>query len=327
MDARVGALRTAAVVATVVGTAGSLLLSRGRQLAPLTAEEQRTALALRRHVEAIASEPHNIRHPSALRRAEDYITATFRAAGYTPARRPYRVALSEVANVEAERRGRTHPERIVVVGAHYDSVADVPGADDNGSGVAVLLELARRHAAAPAAAVTVRFVAFVNEEPPYFMTSDMGSLVYAREAAAAGEDIAAMISLETLGYYREEKGTQHYPAPFHLLFRDRGNFVAMVSNVGSAAVLRRAASAFRRATTLPVIAVPAPERIPGIGWSDHWSFWQSGFRAIMLTDTAPYRNPHYHSADDTPDTLDYERLARVVTGCTEIVRSLSGWRE
>jgi hypothetical protein len=155
------------------------------------------------------------------------------------------------------------------------------------------------------------------------MTETMGSLVYARAAAARGERIDAMLSLESMGYFTDTAGSQQYPAPFSMFFPDRGNFLAMVSNFRSFSLLRVARSAFKSATTLPVVASPAPERIPGVSWSDHWSFWQQGFRAIMLTDTVPFRNPHYHSSTDTPDTLDYDRLAEVVSGCLAIVDRLA----
>jgi hypothetical protein len=171
-----------------------------------------------------------------------------------------------------------------------------------------MLELACRHAALATVASTVRFVAFVNEEPPHFMTAAMGSFRYAAEAAARGDDIVGMMSLETIGYSSDVPGSQHYPLPFRLLLPP--------------VALRTASRAFRSATRLPLLASPAPTWIPGIAWSDHWSFWQHGYHAIMLTDTAPYRYPHYHLATDTPERLDYERMAQVVTGC---VAAICAW--
>jgi Zn-dependent M28 family amino/carboxypeptidase len=286
-----------------------------------TPEEQTIAAALRRHVAAIANSPRNLSRFESLQRAAAYIDGELTRAGYDPRHQAYEVAGRQVANIEAERRGSRRPARIIVIGAHYDSVADSPGADDNGSGVAVMLELARRHAAPATVASTVRFVAFVNEEPPHFMTADMGSLRYAAEAAARGDDIVGMMSLETIGYYSDVPGSQHYPFPFHLLLPDRGNFLAMVSNLGSVRALRAASRAFRSATRLPLLASPAPAWIPGVAWSDHWSFWQHGYPAIMLTDTAPYRYPHYHLHTDTPERLDYERMAQVVTGCAAAIHA------
>jgi Zn-dependent M28 family amino/carboxypeptidase len=259
-------------------------------------------------------------HYDSLQRTAAYIDEEFSRAGYVPRRQVFEVEGRRVANIEVERRGSRRPERVLVIGAHYDSVADSPGANDNASGVAVILELARLNATS-APPVTVRFVAFVNEEPPYFMTAEMGSWRYAADAAARGDNIVAMISLETIGYYSDEAGSQRYPFPFGLVFPNRGNFVAMVSNVRSVGALRRAAKAFRSATCLPLIASPAPSAIPGVAWSDHWSFWKHGYRALMLTDTALYRYPHYHSNSDTADRLDYERMARVVTGCDAIIQA------
>lgn len=315
-----------AVLLTLIGTAKSaIVVSRTRQLGELSPRELEVAAALRRHVEAIASEPHNIAHYPALQRAATYIEQQLQRAGYTPMRQSYLVGPHEVANIEAEHAAAPAPgrTRVVVFGAHYDSAGTAPGANDNASGVAALLELARLTAMAPGGGAAVRFVAFVNEEPPYFMTDAMGSHVYAARCAARGEDVAAMLSLETIGYYSNDPGSQRYPPPFHRFLPKRGNFLAMVSNFRSAGLLRRVARAFGRATTLPVIAAPAPENVPGVSWSDHAAFWQHGYPALMLTDTAPYRYPHYHTREDTPGNLDYERIARVVTGCTAVIRALS----
>jgi hypothetical protein len=290
------------------------------RLPELTPDEHAVAIALRRHVLAISTAPRNLRHYESLRRTAAYIDEEFSRAGYDPRHQAFEVEGRRVANIEAERRGGRRPDRILVIGAHYDSVDDSPGANDNASGVAVMLELARLHATS-APVVTVKFVAFVNEEPPYFMTPAMGSWRYAAEAAARGDNIVAMISLETIGYYSDEIGSQRYPFPFGMVFPNRGNFLAMVSNVRSAGRLRTAARAFRSATRLPLIASPAPAAIPGVAWSDHWSFWRHGFRALMLTDTALYRYPHYHSNSDTADRLDYERMSRVVTGCDGVIQA------
>jgi hypothetical protein len=295
-----------------------------RRITPLpeaTPEQHATAVALQRHVGAIAKAPRNLWHFESLQRSAAYIDGELTQTGYAPRHQTYEVAGRHVANIEAERRGSRQAGRIIVVGAHYDSVGDSPGANDNASGVAVMLELARQHAATATVAATVRFVAFVNEEPPHFMTAAMGSFRYAAEAAARGDDIVGMMSLETIGYYTDVPGSQHYPLPFRLLLPDRGNFLAMVSNLGSVRALRAASRAFRSATWLPLLAAPAPAWIPGVAWSDHWSFWQHGYPAIMLTDTAPYRYPHYHLSTDTPERLDYERMAQVVIGCAAAIRA------
>jgi Zn-dependent M28 family amino/carboxypeptidase len=211
---------------------------------------------------------------------------------------------------------------IVVVGAHYDSVMGSPGANDNASGVAALLELAKEFCAAGPRR-TLRLVAFVNEEPPFFKTGEMGSLVYARAARAQGEKIVAMVSLETIGYYSEAEGSQEFPfPPLRLLYPTRGNFVAFVGNFASRRLLRRSLAAFREAGAFPAEGLVAPEWLVGVDWSDHWSFWRSGYPAIMITDTAPFRYQHYHSRADTPDKLDYGALARVTTGLREMVEVL-----
>lgn len=264
------------------------IVTTNRQSTPLTAltpDEHVIAAALRRHVVAIADTPRNLWHYESLQHAAAYIDGEFTRAGYQPRHQVYEVEGRRVANIEAERLGNRRSDRILVIGAHYDSIADSPGANDNASGVAVMLELARMHAVS-AAPLTVRFVAFANEEPPYFMTAAMGSFTYAAEAAARGDDIVAMMSLETIGYYSDASGSQRYPRPFNLILPNRGNFLAMVSNIGSVRALRTASKAFRSATRLPLIASPAPTSIPGVAWSDHWSFWRHGYRAMMLTDTA-----------------------------------------
>lgn len=210
-----------------------------------------------------------------------------------------------------------------VVGAHYDSVAGSPGANDNGSGVAAALELARL-ARGASRAKALHFVWIVNEEPPFYRGDDMGSRRYLRMAAARGDRIAGMFSLETIGYYSDERGSQHYPPPLGLIYPDTGNFIGFVSNVSSLSLLRAAIGAFRRHARFPSEGVAAPALVPGIDWSDHASFWEGGHDALMITDTAPYRYPHYHMATDTPDRIDYERLARVVTGLHGMLTELTG---
>jgi hypothetical protein len=224
-------------------------------------------------------------------------------------------------NIEAEIRG-ARPE-IVVIGAHYDSVFGSPGANDNGSGVAALLALARRFAGKPTGQ-TLRFVAFANEEPPYFQTEQMGSLVYARQCKARGDQISAMISLETMGYFSDAPGSQTYPSlgirPF---YPSTGNFIGFVGNIRSRALLHRAILLFRQQAKLPSEGGALPSFLPGVGWSDQWAFWQCGYPAFMITDTAPFRYPHYHEATDTPDKLDYDRFALVVSGVEKMIAELA----
>ena len=202
---------------------------------------------------------------------------------------------------------------IVLVGAHYDSVFGAPGANDNGSGVAALLALARRFAGKQTHH-TLRFVAFVNEEPPYFQTSQMGSFVYAGRCKARGDRIAAMISLETIGYFSDAPRSQTYPvAVLGAFYPKVGNFIGIVGDVRSRWLVRRAIAEFRKDGKIPTEGAALPAFIAGVGWSDQWSFWQHGYPGIMITDTAPFRYPHYHEATDTPDKLDYDRFALVVS--------------
>ena len=286
-------------------------------LLPLTEEERHLRGRLRQHVSALAGEigERHVGRASALEQAALYIERVLTAGGYDVARQPYFVGDQEVRNLEAERLGVTSATEILVLGAHYDTVPGSPGANDNASGVAALLELARLfHDRRPAR--TIRFVAFVNEEPPFFTTDLMGSVVYARRCRARRENIVGMFSLETIGYYTNVPGTQQVPGPalFHRLYPSTGNFIGFVANLRSRQLMRRAGGHFRRATCFPSEGVAAPTAIPGIGWSDHWAFWQEGYQAVMLTDTAPFRYPHYHVPSDTPDKLDYDGLARVVAG-------------
>lgn len=279
---------------------------------------------VRRHVEMLATTigERNIWRYTALQRAADYIAAEFETSGYTPQRQTYEVSRVPVSNIEARLTGTTKVQEIVVIGAHYDTITDCAGANDNGSGVAAVLELARRFAAKPQDR-TIHFVAFVNEEPPFFQTSQMGSVVYATAAKTRGDRIVGMLSLETMGYFSDEKGSQQYPAPVAGLFPDVGNYIGFVSNVSSARLLMRARRAFKKRTSLPVHGAAIPEAITGVGWSDHWAFWQSGYSAMMVTDTAPFRYPWYHTAQDTADKLDYARLDQVVDGIEGVIEALS----
>lgn len=244
-----------------------------------------------------------------------------RSFGYSPQQHRYSGAGMEFQNLEAALPGTAQPDRIVIIGAHYDTAGGLPGANDNGSGVAATLELALAFANQPQKR-TIRWLFFANEEPPFFQGPLMGSYVYAARCRERKENIEAMISLETIGYYSDEAGSQQYPAGFHAGYPDRGDFLGFVSDLRSAPLLRRVVKSFRDGTLLPSEGSAAPAGIPGVGWSDHWSFWQFNYRALMVTDTAPYRYPHYHSPQDTPEKLDYDRMARALSGLTAVVKDL-----
>lgn len=297
-------------------------------LPPLTADERALAPLLKRHIEAIASREHNVAHHDELEKSARYIEAALETYGYAVNRQSfdaddYVSDSKSVRNIEIviEPRDPNPAAETLVVGAHYDSARGAPGANDNGSGTAAVIELARLLSDLKGkAARRIRLVLFVNEEPPYFRTQEMGSLQYATALAARKEQVAGMYSLETLGYYASEPGSQRYPFPFGLIFPDRGDFLAFVGMLDARPLLRASIASFRSHTKFPTIGGVAPAFIPGIDFSDHWAFAQHGFPAIMLTDTAPYRYPHYHTFKDTPDKVDTEKLARVVKGIERMIR-------
>jgi Zn-dependent M28 family amino/carboxypeptidase len=280
--------------------------------------------ALRAHVTKLAGDigERNVFRPQALRRASAYIEQTWQAQGYNVARQEYQTRGETVANLEVTRKGIEASAGIVVVGAHYDSVAGSPGANDNGTGVAALLEIARRLTTGKLCR-TVHLVAFVNEEPPFFKTPSMGSRVYTKMARARDDDIRAMLCLETIGYYSNAPDSQHYPPLFNLFYPERGNFIGFVSNFRSRPLLKQAVAAFRAASDFPLEYASTFSFIPGVDWSDHWAFWRKGIPALMVTDTAPYRYPYYHSSLDTADKVNYPQLARVTEGLVAVVMALA----
>jgi len=317
-----------AVVALIASAAWYGLSVPGHRhagpLPPATAEEHDLALRLAAHVVAIASVPHNVKHYSELEQAAQYIERTLQELAYAIDRQVFSVAGRAVRNIEAKLDPGVEPEASLVVGAHYDSYNDAPGANDNGSGVAAILELARLLKGWQPQRLRVRFVLFVNEEPPYFRTPDMGSWRYAELLSERGEEVHGMISLETLGSFSEKPGSQRYPAPFSFVFPSTADFIAFVGLPGSRAFLHEVIGSFRRHTAFPSIGGLAPDAIvPGVGWSDHWAFEGFGYPAIMVTDTALFRYPHYHLPSDTPDKLDYARLARITKGLERVVREVA----
>ncbi len=237
--------------------------------------------------------------------------------GYEVARQSYSINEEPVANLVAELPGGRRRDEIVLLGAHYDTVPGTPGADDNASAVAVLIEVARiMRGMKPAR--TVRFVSFACEEPPYCYTSDMGSRVHARECRVKGEKIVGMLCLEMVGFYSTERGSQKVPATIprvlHPLFPQRGDFLAAVGNLRSWRLLWQFRRGFKRAVKFPLFSIALPERVQEIRRSDNSSFWDQGYPALMLTDTSFLRNANYHQTSDLPETLDYERMAEVAVG-------------
>ena len=294
-------------------------------LSPLSADAMTVRNHLAQHVQALAGKigERHLWRPAALDQAVRYIEATWHGQGYRVARQPFVVAGQTVYNLEVESPGSARRDEIVLVGAHYDTVPGSPGANDNATGTAAVLELARLLVGQQLPR-TVRFVAFVNEEAPFFQHDTMGSWLYARRARARGEQIVAMFSIETIGYYADAAGSQHYPFPFGLFYPRIGNFIGFVGNIASRALVQRSLAAFRQHTAFPSEGVAAPGSMTGIGWSDHWAFWQEGYPALMVTDTALFRYTPYHTRNDTPEQINYDRMARVVTGLAYVVTTLAG---
>jgi hypothetical protein len=290
----------------------------------LRAQELALRDALKRDVTTLAGEigERNVVNADSYARAADFIDRSLRAAGCSVSRQTYVVEGVTCANVEGEVRGQ-QSDQIVVIGAHYDSVDGSPGADDNASGVAALLALARAFGKTQPQR-TLRFVAFANEEPPYFQSTQMGSWVYARRCREREEKVVAMIALESLGFYSDAPHSQAYPAALEALYPTTANFIAFASNVGSRGLLRRVVETFRAHASVPSEGGALPEEITGVAWSDQWSFWQHGYEAVMVTDTALFRNRNYHTANDLPATLDYGRLMLVVEGLHAAVAELAG---
>lgn len=304
---------------------------------------------LRYHVDALASKigERNVNHYDRLAVAATYIDKVFSKVGYKVGRQTYQAGGRDCQNLEVElqpapaatpRSGLApakqptgkiapaKPREIVIVGAHYDSANGSPGANDNASGMAALMCLSWRFAHRPRStklgARTLCFVAFVNEESPYFQTDQMGSLVYARRCRQRQENIVAVLSLETIGYYSDAVNSQRYPPFLSAAYPSTGNFIGFVGNIASRPLIDRVTTSFRRHARFPSEKGAMPDLLPGVGWSDHWSFWHEGYPGVMVTDTAFYRYPHYHRASDTPDKLDYDRLARVVDGLVSVVAEL-----
>lgn len=269
---------------------------------------------LEAHVRAlVACGPREMIHPEALDAAAAYIEGQFQAAGGRLSRQAYEVRGRKVANLIA----RFGPEPrlggagLRVLGAHYDTCQGLPGADDNTSGVAVLLEVARYLGAHPPVD-PVELVAWTLEEPPHFRSAEMGSRVHARTLKASGLPVRLVLSLEMLGTFEDAPGSQHYPLlGLDWIYPDRGNFLALVGGWGDGWKVRWAKA--RLQGDLPIWSINAPSGIVGIDFSDHASYWKEGLPALMLTDTAFFRNPRYHTDQDLPERLDYHRMAQATT--------------
>ena len=256
-----------------------------------------------------------------LAQAADYIEEKLRSYGCHTTRQAFIYKGNTYHNIITEVKGTgSVQDGILVIGAHYDSAEGTPGADDNASGVAGLLELARLAEKSPMKR-TVRFVAFCLEEPPVFMTKHMGSYIHANSLHDEGIKVFGMISLEMLGYYCHVKGCQYYPSSlFKLAYPGAGNFIAFVGNFSSRRFSGRVKESFASLSEIPVESLNGFSVIPGVDFSDHRNYWKFGYPAFMITDTAFYRNPNYHEQGDTADTLDYDRLSVLIA---DLHRALS----
>jgi Zn-dependent M28 family amino/carboxypeptidase len=293
-------------------------------LPPLTPDQQALAAELSATVHTLAAEigERNVFNPGKLADAEVFLGSSLTRLGYQVRRQVYNVMGVPCANLDVEIAGTKRPDEIVVIGAHYDAVRGCPAANDNGSGVAATLALARRFAGSRPER-TLRFVFFANEEPPFFWTDDMGSLVYAKACKARRENIVAMLTPETIGCYFDEPGTQRYPIPVQRWYGTTGDFIAFIGMHESARLIHRVVGTFRKTTPFPAMGAGLPSIVPMVGASDHWSFWRQGYPALMITDTAPFRYIHYHKKTDTAEKLDYPRMARVVSGLAHVVEGLA----
>jgi len=291
-------------------------------------EPAELAARLRQHVDVLSDliGPRHLGQPETLTAAAGYIEQQFQALGDAVQQETYPVGGREATNLVIERTGTAAPQSIVLLGAHYDTVPGTPGADDNASAVAVLIEAARL-LRGRSGRRTVRFVAFSCEEPPHFYLETMGSQVHARRCRERGEQLVGMLCLEMVGYYTDAPHSQKLPPGIprwlHWLFPRRGNFLAAVGNPRSWRLNLAFRRGFKRGSRFPLFTICLPELIPEIRRSDHSSFWDQGYPALMLTDTSFLRNPHYHQATDTADTLDYPRMAEVARGVAGGVAQLA----
>jgi Zn-dependent M28 family amino/carboxypeptidase len=264
--------------------------------------------------------PRDFSYPENLQRMAIYLKKRFEEAGARTELQEYVVDEHKYYNVIAS-FGPNQGERLII-GAHYDTCCKLPGADDNTSGVAGLLALAPLLAKVNLKQ-RVDLVAFTLEEPPYYRTDGMGSAQHAKMMKDQNIKVSLMIALEMIGYFTDQPDTQEYPVPLlKAIYPTTGNFIAVVGGMKERKIARRIKSKIVASTDLPVYSINAPAFLPGIDFSDHLNYWQHGFPAVMLTDTAFYRNKHYHTAYDTPEKLDYERMADVIRGVYHFIITL-----
>lgn len=273
-------------------------------------------LALEEFTRKISTEfsPRDWRHVDNLNKLSDFISTEFRRTNSNVYFQEYLVNGETYRNVISEYGSLEKGAPTIVVGAHYDAFRELDGADDNASGVAGLLELGRM-LSLQSPSVKVVLVAYSLEEPPFFRSEQMGSAVHAESLVNSKENVRLMISLEMIGYFSDLPGTQSYPSSIlNLFYPSEGNFIAVIGPLSLSAATINFKKAFLNSVSLPVKSMNAPSMIPGIDFSDHLNYWHQGFDAIMVSDTAFFRNLEYHKSDDTYDRLNYDKMAEVVTG-------------
>ncbi|MGD8962748.1 MAG: M28 family peptidase [Desulfobacterales bacterium] len=284
-------------------------------------DRQQTQKRLHKHLHdlTVTIGERSVSRPENLKKTADYISSFYEELGFVVDTQAYSYAQLPVANIIVEISFGKNPRQRFLLGAHYDSVSGTVGADDNASAIAVQLEVARLLAQQPnkdALDLAVKFVSFALEEPPAYGTRHMGSRVYARAARAQKEKIDGMICLEMVGYACHEPGCQSYPFPLMFMdYPETGNFIGIVSNFKSHGFAKNLLAQFQKNKDLPAVKLTVPFNgyiMPAVRLSDHASFWDTGYKAVMVTDSAFFRNPYYHTAGDTMDKLDFEFMAEVV---------------
>lgn len=298
--------------------------SRRAPLPRLDADDLFLRTRLHDHICEIADGPRNINHFASLESAATYIEDTLREYGHHPQIQRFETAGRTVRNIEVviEPDHVTAHTPTVILGGHYDTDGTSPGAHDNGTGVAAALELSRLLKTLQPKTHRLRLVFWVNEERPWGKTKNMGSWQHANKLRAENQNIVGAIALETLGYFTSEPNSQELPWPFNFVFPTVGNCVAFVALPGSRCFLEHVTRAFRASSPFPSIGGLAPGAVEGVDLSDHWAYHQFGIPALMVTDTAPFRNPYYHAPDDLPETVDYDSLAHITRGLEGMLRRL-----
>lgn len=297
---------------------------------PLTENLQMKTKQIKSDVEYLANTigERNMHTTGTMDSSVTFIQERFTSMGYSVENHQYTLqrgiyAGRTASNLIIEIPGSDKNDEIIVIGAHYDTVSGSPGANDNASGVAVLLAAAGELQGTEPDR-TIRFIAFANEEPPFFQTADMGSYAYARRSGERGEKIAAMIALDGLGYYDTSPGSQSYPLPgLGFAYSNRADFIGLVTRLSDLSLLRKISAGFKDAGVIPTESAALPGFLPGVNWSDHWSFWKHGYPGMLITDTLLFRDPHYHTPGDTPERLNYQNMGRITTALVSTIEKLA----